>query len=261
MKYLVLLIVLSLLFTSCFTTSLLDNSQDLSSLSPHTYSLNRAYYTHDGLLHLDFNNLENKVHNRNYYTLSLDVNSILDEYGKSNNDSYLKFSGRFSRRYRAVSASKPVYDTGCSSFYQNNSIVFIDFRDTKVEEVASLAAIPDSNLMVYTDVVHCDCINKPGSHHEYYNDNTTNSPNDVYVLQALKDPNKLLALRIPLTNGNSKLEMLPAALLLDIITSPIQFGFYVVTNKGEREPHRKEVPKEVRFQPINPMPVHKPNHP
>ena len=261
MKYFVLLTVVSLLFTSCFTTSLLDNSQDVSSLSPHTYSLNRAYYTHDGLLHLDFNNLENKIQNKSFYSLTLDINAILDEYNKSNNDSYVKFSGRFSRKYRAVSACKPVYDTGCSTYYQNNSIVFIDFRDTKVEEKASLLPIPDSNLMVYTDVVHTECVNKPGSHHEYYNENTVNSPNDVYILQALKESNRLVALRIPLNNGNSKFEMLPAALLLDIITSPIQFGFYVVTHKGEREPHRKEVTNEVKFQPINPMPVHKPNHP
>lgn len=261
MKYLFTLIIISLLFTSCFTTSLLDNSQDISSLSPNNYSLNRAFYTHDGLLHLDFNNLDNNFQNKKFYQVSLDVNAILDEYNKSNNGSYVKFKGRFARRYRAASVCLPINDTGCNTYFQRNNLVFIDFRDVKVVETSTLDAIPDSNLMAYTEVIHSDCINKPGSHREYYNENTVNSPNDVYVLQSLKDANKLLALRIPLTCGNTKLDMLPAALLLDILTSPIQFGFYVVTHKGEREPRRREVEKEIKFQPINPMTPHKPNHP
>ncbi len=249
------------MLSSCFTTSLLDQSPDISSISPNSYNLNRAYYTQDGLLYLDYNSLDNKYLNKKYFTLAIDINTILEEYNKSNNKGYVKFSGSFARKYKAASASVPVLDTGCNNYYQNSNMVFIDFRDAKVEEISTLNAIPDSNLMVYTDVVNSDCINKPGSHHEYYNEKTINSPNDVFVLQALKDSNRLVALRIPLTNGITKLGLLPVTLLLDLITSPIQFGFYVATHKEEHVPHKKQEQKEVKIQPINPTPVHKPNHP
>ena len=262
MKYFISLTLITLLLSSCFTSSLLNSNGDSTpSLSAHSYSLNRAYYTHDGLLHLDFNNLENKVQNGSFYTITLDVNTILEEYKNSTNGDYVKYSGKFARRNRVASISKPSFDSACNTYYQNNNILFVDFRDFKVKEISSLSPIPDSNLMVYTDVVNSDCMNKPGKHPVYYNEGTDNSPNDVYVLQALRDSNKLLALRIPLYSSSLKMELLPAALLLDIITSPFQFGFYVLSNKGEKEPHRKEVKNEVRIQPINPMPIHKPNHP
>lgn len=262
MKYVISLTLIATFFSSCFTRSLLNSSGEITpTLSAQSYSLDRAYYTHDGLLHLDFNNLENKDQYVNFYTTTLDVNNILEEYNKSIDKNYIKFSGRFARRNRVASISKPSFDSACNTYYQNNNLLFIDFRDVKVNATNSLNPIPDSNLMVYTDVVTSDCMNKPGNHPAYYNEGTENSPTDVYVLQALKDSNRLVALRVPLSNKNLKTELLPFTILLDLITSPIQIGFYFMTNKEESVPYRREMKRDDKFQPINPISPHKPNHP
>ena len=251
MKFIFPLFAFLLLFTSCFTTSLLNSKVDISSLPADSYSFNRAFYTPDSLLHIDFNNLKNSTSQNLFLSITIDINNILTEY-----DEHKLLRGKYCRQYNVKRISDLVCDSSCGVNYGNTSL--LTFGDFKVHYSADLEPIQDSTLLTYTDLLNDQCVVKSTNidrRNEY--EVPENDPKDVYVLQTLRDPNRFVALRIPLINRGTKLSLLPLTIMLDIITSPFQFGFYVVTHKGENnDEHKKSVKHE--NQPINTPVIHRP---
>ncbi len=250
MKFLLPLGAFIILFSSCFTSSLLDSNLDVSSIPPDAYRFNRAYYTSDSLLHIDFENLKNNNPQKRYSSITLDINNILAEYDKCR-----LYKSKYYRPYHVRSITSLVCDTNCNVNYRNTSLLI--FGDEKVQYTSSLAFIQDSSLLTYTDLLNDECVMKyrtgKGS---YYTQPPVNDPKDVYVLQTLRDPNRFVALRIPLVNGDTKLSLLPVTIMLDIVTSPFQLGFYAITHKSDHgDEHRKKNKQE--DPPINPHLIHR----
>ena len=252
MKLLLSLSAIIMLFSSCFTSSLLDSNLDVSSIPPDTYRFNRAYYTPDSLLNIDFENFKNNNPDKRYSSISININNILTEYDKSN-----LYRSKYYRPYNVMSISNLVCDSSCNVNYHNTSLLV--FGDEKVHFSSSLALIQDSSLLTYTDLLNDECILKSSKGKcSYYTQPPINDPKDVYVLQTLRDPNRFIALRIPLVNGDTKLGLLPVTIMLDIITSPFQLGFYAFTHKSDHgDEHRKNDKRD--DSPINPHIIHKPH--
>ncbi len=235
MNRIILSIFISLALSSCFTSKLLEDDTNISAVAPKNYSFNRAYYTSDSLLHLDFNNLNSKTEKTSFYSISLDINTILNEYDRIKDNYNANFKGRFSRKYDIISGSTLELDTQCQLNNHYPEAILLNFDEIKAKYNATLGSVPDSSLIMYTDVIEDNCIHKPRySNCNYYSPATAiNTPWYVYVLPTLKLPNRYVALRIPLRNSETKLKYLPIAIILDVITSPIQFGFYCITHKTD----------------------------
>jgi len=254
MKLLLPLSAFIILFSSCFTSSLLDSNLDVSSIPPDTYRFNRAYYSSDSLLHIDFENLKNNNPQKRFSSLTIDLNNILAAYDNSK-----LYRSKYYRPYNVMSISNLVCDTNCNVNYHNTSLLV--FGDEKVRYSSDLTLIQDSSLLTYTDLLNDACILTSGTgKYSYYTQQPINNPKDVYVLQTLRDPNRFVALRIPLVNGDTKLGLLPVTIMLDIITSPFQLGFFALTHKSDHgDEHRKRDKHEHEDPPINPHLIHKPH--
>ncbi len=252
MKRLFALITIVFLFDSCFTSSLIDSNIDVSSIPSDSYRFNRAYYSADSLLHLDFNNLKNEASEKRYFSVTVDVNNILAEY-----DKHRIVRDRSYRQYNVMSISNLLCDSNCNVNYSNTSL--LRFGDVKVHYLTNLETIQDSSLLTYTDLLNDQCLITPTTGNcNYYTQPPVNDPKDVYVLQTLREPNRFVALRMPFINGTTKLSLLPVTLILDIITSPFQLGFYAITHKSEHtDEHRKR--DKNNDPPINPHIIHKPH--
>ncbi len=231
MKWIILLFI-AVLASSCLTSQLLESNIDLSSLPPDSYSFNRAYYDKDSLLHLDFNNLRGSNVKKNYYTVTINVNAIVNEYDKYATGN-VTFKRRFSRKYLATDASKLICDSTCNIGYSSANIPLLNFSDVKAKYAQTLDVITDSSLMVYVNLLSDNCILKPHSNNWHQPEPANNYPQEVYVVQTPANPERYVALRIPLINEEGKWGLLPITLFLDVITSPIQLGFYILSHKSD----------------------------
>ena len=257
MRQFIFPILIILLSSSCFTAQLLDSNIDLSSVPADSYSFYRAYYSKDSLLHIDFNNLKNNNGTRNYYSITVDINAIVNEYDKYAKDNVL-FNRQFSRKYLVTDARTLIYDSACNIGYNYTNTPLLNFGDVKARYTKTLETLTDSSLMVYVNILNDNCILKPTNNRRYNPEPPINYPKDVYILQTPADPDRYVALRIPLINGNSKLALLPFTIFLDVVTSPIQFGFYVLSHKSddnnaENKHHRNDNTKPAPFHPTNPQ--------
>ena len=235
MNRIILLLLVPLLLSSCFTSKLLEDDTNVSAVSPKDYSFNRAYYTSDSILHLDFNNLASKLEKTSYYSIAFDINTLLKEYDRIKENNNANFKGHFSRKYDISSGSDLVLDTTCNLTYHYPEATLLSFEEIKAKYATTLGAVPDSSLIMYTDIVADNCVMKPRySNCSFYSPEAAiNSPWYVYIIPTLSNSNRYVALRIPLRNSETKMKYLPFTLIMDIVTSPIQFGFYCITHKSD----------------------------
>ncbi len=236
MNRIILILFITITFTSCFTSKLYEEDTNVSAVAPKDYSFNRAYYTSDSVLHLDFNNLNSITEKTSYYSTSFDINTILKEYDRIKENNNANFKGRFSRKYDISSGVNLVLDSTCNLNNHYPEAILLSFDEIKASYQSKLSAVPDSSLIMYTDVIADNCILKPRySNSDYYTTvSAINTPWYVYVIPTLSSHNRYVALRIPLRNSETKLKYLPLSIILDVITSPIQFGFYCITHKSDK---------------------------
>ncbi len=236
MNRIIQLFLITLIFCSCFTSKLLEEDTNVSAIAPKDYSFNRAYYTSDSILHLDFNNLNSKTEKTSYFSTSFDINTILKEFDRIKENKNANFKGRFSRKFNIISGANLVIDSTCNINNYYPEATLLSFDEIKVTYQTKLSPVPDSSLIMYTDVIADNCIMKPRySNCNYYSPVAAiNSPWYVYVIPTLSSPNRYVALRIPLRNSETKMKYLPFTLIMDIVTSPIQFGFYCITHTSDK---------------------------
>ena len=234
MNRIILLLLISMLLISCFTSKLLEDDTNVSAIAPKDYSFNRAYYTSDSILHLDFNNLNSKTEKTSYFSTSFDINTILKEYDRIKENKNANFKGRFSRKFNILSGASLVLDSTCNVNNYYPEATLLSFDEIKVSYLSKLNPVPDSSLIMYTDVIADNCIMKPRySNCNYYSPVAAiNTPWYVYVIPTLSSSNRYVALRMPLRTNETKMKYLPFTLIMDIVTSPIQFGFYCITNNS-----------------------------
>ena len=103
--------------------------------------------------------------------------------------------------------------------------------------------------MVYVNLLNDNCIIKPISTNRYQSDPAINYPKSVYVVQTPNNAERYVALRIPLINGEGKWALLPFTLFLDIVTSPIQLGFTILTHKSDDNNTEKRHERKSNIEP------------
>jgi len=231
MRLILLLLIQSILFSSCFTSNLLHKETKVSAIPSGSYSFTRAYYSNDSLLHLDFKNNESRRKKTNYYGITIDINAILNEYTKSIVEP-VYFDKKLIRKYNAMSATSIIRNCTCPSIFNFNAGVLINFKEIRVNYFSTLPAIADSCILKGTDTEPANCCWLIDDVKDDDMDVApVNTPTTIFIIPVADSSIGYVALRFPLKDHTTKVGVLPLTILADIVTSPIQLVGLVIADK------------------------------